>query len=216
VDDADPIPLKLRPRGSAGVATLWHKSWSENILALPDGGDRVQAISVSTTSGPVIIINTYMPASGTLSDATYEGALDEVFEIYQKYSPTTTIIWTGDMNAHPSRKKLTANDRQFIAFCKENDLLVHPLTPNVPTYHHFSNSASSQIDHAVHQSSHSQVIQKVEVNIRAALNTSPHDAIVITTNKSMECLNAQKDQGTSHQPLIALIGTQWIETDMQA
>ena len=43
VDDQDPIPLSVRSKGSAGIATLWHISWSNSMTTLPDRSDKVLA-----------------------------------------------------------------------------------------------------------------------------------------------------------------------------
>ncbi len=60
-DDQDPVPLRVRVTGNAGVATLWHKSLSGAISPLPDGSDRVVAVHVNTLPQQTVIINTYMP-----------------------------------------------------------------------------------------------------------------------------------------------------------
>lgn len=182
IDDRDPVPLRLRPKGNAGVATLWNKKYSKAIAILPDGSDRVLAVRVETNPYPIVIINTYMPASGTLSGITYEEILDEVFEIICKYVSQNIVLWIGDMNASVNRLKPNKNDLLFKCFCKENDLHIIPLVPNIPTYYHFSGSASSQIDHAVIQPSHTSLIKSASVDQRNPLNVGPHDAIsVITT-----------------------------------
>jgi hypothetical protein len=159
-----------------------------------------------------VLINTYMPANGTLSDANYAEVLDEVFEIIQKYSPSATIIWTGDMNAHPSRKKLNPNDRLFTSFCAEYDLLVQPLSPDVPTYHHFSNTATSQIDHVVSLKTQSPAVQEARVQIRCPLNTSPHDAINIVTSKMLRPIDPQKKP---HNPTALPHRTNWQKVDKE-
>ena len=46
VDDADPMPISHRTRGTAGVAVLWPKTLSPYITPLPDGSNRVVVIAV--------------------------------------------------------------------------------------------------------------------------------------------------------------------------
>ena len=186
VDDLDPIPNKLRPRGTAGVAIIWHKSHSHAITPLPDGGDRLQAIHISTSSNEnIVVINTYMPTNGTMADADYNEVLDEVYEVVQKYSPNNKILWIGDINASTKRARPTANDRAFKAFCLENKLLVSPLRPDLPTYHHFHGEVTSQIDLAITVEEQQQFLHEVSIDVRSALNTSPHDAIVAHTDQSL-------------------------------
>ena len=109
MDDLDPVPLKLHPRGSAGVSILWSSEWNNLIKPLPDGSDRVQAVHISTSMDHIILINCYMLASGTLSDATYEGVLDDIYELTQTFS-TSNILWIGDLNASTQCRKPTLND----------------------------------------------------------------------------------------------------------
>ena len=110
-NDRDPKPLRVLPRGNAGVAILWRKDDTKFILELLDGSERVLAVRFLSTSGhPVILVNTYMPANGTLSGDSYRIVLDEIHEIYAKYSGHHTIIWIGDMNASQVRITKNPND----------------------------------------------------------------------------------------------------------
>ena len=213
VDDSDPIPLKLRPRGSAGVAVLWNKKWDDHIKPLPDGGDRLQAVHITTTTDPVVLINTYMPTNGTMADIAYEEVLDEVYEVMQKYSATNKIIWIGDINASTKRPKPTSNDKLFMSFCQENKLKVHPLTPDQPTYHHFSGDASSQIDLVVYMEQQASTLELVSIDIRGAENTSLHDAIIAKTNLYL-CAAAHVEEPRDRNPS-TMPATNWKKVDKE-
>jgi hypothetical protein len=71
VDDQTLTSPMYRPRATAGVAILWPQEISKQVTPLPDGSDRVVAIQVQTDQGPLVVINTYMPANGTHSGVDY-------------------------------------------------------------------------------------------------------------------------------------------------
>jgi hypothetical protein len=180
VDDEEPIPPAVRPRGSAGVAFIWNSSADDRIEPLPDGGNRVALLQVQTQAEPVIIINTYMPTSGSLTGIKYEEILDEVYGIRMKYNGYK-FIWAGDMNACPERAS-TQNDRHFIKFCAENELAESPLTPKTPTFHHFNGYSTSRIDLFITDARDVDLIQEVSVDSRNPLNSSSHDAVSAVLN----------------------------------
>ena len=62
-----------------------------------------------------------MLAEGTHGACIYEGTVDEVNEILEKFGTTHKVIWLGD-NTHG--KKPTSNHNKFKEFCKLNDLVV--------------------------------------------------------------------------------------------
>ena len=111
-DDTSPIPPKVRPKGVAGVAFLWNQDLDDIVTPLSDGSDRVIAIHVQAGRTSTVLINTYMPANGTLSDIAYEEVLDEVQIIFDKYSPSNKIIWMGDMNATVKQYRNNQNDQK--------------------------------------------------------------------------------------------------------
>ena len=78
---------------------MWDRKWDKVIKPLPDGGDRILAVHMDTTTDPLVLINTYMPAAGTLADSEFSEILDEVYEVIQKYSASNTVLWIGDINA---------------------------------------------------------------------------------------------------------------------
>ena len=59
VYDRDPLPLRLRPKGSASVATLWDKSCECTITTLPDDSDRVLVVHINATPVSLVLVNTY-------------------------------------------------------------------------------------------------------------------------------------------------------------
>jgi len=179
-DDDHPLPPLHRPRGTAGVATLWKKEHDQNIHQMPDGSKRVLVIKIKASQQDVTLINTYMPAEGTLDKTTsYEEVLDEVHEIIQN-SQNTKIIWIGDMNASLIRNRKSSNDKAFEHFCTEAYLTPSPLMPSLPTYHHFAHSSTSQIDLLVTPTNQTDLISKMEIDARNPENASSHDAVIAT------------------------------------
>jgi hypothetical protein len=185
VDDSNPISSMHRPRGTAGVATLWPKSISKSITPLVDGSDRVAAIKVHTVQGPLIVINTYMPASGTRSGVDYNSVLDEVLEISRKYGDCK-MLWTGDINASHNRLRPSDNDRKFAAFCLDNKFEISHHTPSVPTYHHFTGNTTSTIDYFIVPNYQMDFTASISVNSRNPANCSAHDAIIATLSLRLQ------------------------------
>ena len=148
------------------------------ITILPDGSPRLQCIKISTSLKPLVLINTYMPSEGSLDQtASYDSLLDEVYSVTELYSPLNTIIWAGDLNASFNRPKKTSNDRKFIEFCHEMKFHQPDSTPQQPTYHHFTGTTSSQIDHFLQLSFQKQIIGNIKIDTRHPLNCSTHDSI---------------------------------------
>lgn len=48
----------------------------------------------------------------------YSGVVDEVEELVIKYSPTSNIIWLGDLNGDLNRSKNYKRDQLLHNFCK--------------------------------------------------------------------------------------------------
>ena len=152
----------------------------KSIQVLPDGSDRLIALRINTANVPILLINTYLPTEGTHTGIKYHDITDEVYEVIQKYQPGHHIIWTGDMNADLERNT-TSNDRALKAFCKENSLLVNPLLPSPPTFHHFNKISHSRIDLVIHPDKQEQLMRKVTTDSHNPINTSCHDAVVMHT-----------------------------------
>ena len=150
-DDVNPTSPKFRCRGTAGTSIMWNDSIDAHIEILPDGSDRLLAATIETSYDPILLINTYMPTNGA-ANSEYAEILDEVSEVLAKYNHHIPI-WTGDINASPTRANST-NDALFIQFSKEHNLCVTPFMPNVPTYYHFNGTSTSTIDLFIEQPRH--------------------------------------------------------------
>ena len=180
-----------------------------------DSSDRLQAIHIATPTDNIVIINTYMPTNGTMADTSYDEVLDEVFEVMEKYSTNNSIIWIGDINAAVKRAKPTSNDKLFIKFCLENKLTVSPLTPDAPTYYHFSGGASSQIDLVITPEEQAPIITAVHVDVRAPANTSPHDAIIASTSHHIVPAQPSTPGKTNTKSFKAATKVKWKKVDKE-
>ncbi len=180
-DDNEPLTETYKPRGKAGVAIIWKKSMSTSVIPLPDGGTRVQAIQTSTADGPITLINTYLPSSGSQnSDDTYEETLDEVHEIYEKYSGSSTVLWAGDLNGSFNRQQPSNNDTKLRDFCKERNLYSKLAETNTATYHHFVGNITSQIDHIVQARNQRDLVESIQVDSDNHHNVGSHDGVIAT------------------------------------
>ena len=117
---------------------MWTKDLDHCIDAIPDGSSRVNAVIVKTSTQNILLINAYMPTSGSLTGDKYDEVLDEIHTLTHKYDDLTPI-WTGDFNADTQRLK-SPNDKCLEAFLNEEHMRKCPILDNLPTYHHFNNS----------------------------------------------------------------------------
>ena len=179
-DDNNPLPPTHRPRGRAGIAIIWKSSIDPAVTILPDGSNRLQVIQIATQTSTLTLVNTYMPTEGSLDQSTsYSAVLDEVYEVTQKYSSNSIVLWGGDINASLNRGKTTRNDQQLRRFLNEVPYAQVPNTPDQPTYHHFCAGSHSQIDHFFYLSCQEIIVDRVCIDERHPLNLSSHDPVVV-------------------------------------
>ena len=65
VDDDDPISPLLKPKGVAGVLTMWNPKIDHMITAIADGSPRCAVIQIGSGVKPTFLINSYLPTEGT-------------------------------------------------------------------------------------------------------------------------------------------------------
>ena len=176
VDDDDPITPLFKPKGNAGVMTIWKEEMNEIVTTLPDGSSRVIVTQVGLGSKPVFIINSYMPTEG--SPTRYAELLDEIFEITEMLQPKGSVVWLGDLNGSFTRPTPSANDKKLSAFCRE--LCIDMSMDSKPTYHHFVGNIKSRIDHILTLPDSKEVVSSIMVEERHPLNMSSHDPVLAT------------------------------------
>ena len=186
-DDDDPVLPTHKPKGQAGVATLWKKEIDRFITILPDGSPRTQVIQISTTETPITLINTYMPTAGCQDKSIdYSSVLDEVYEITHKYLHSSIVIWLGDINASFNRTNPSANDTLLKTFCEEVGFKQIEETPNCPTYHHFVGDVTSQIDHILQLSAQKKLVSKINILKREHTNVSSHNPVCAVLDVTLD------------------------------
>ena len=77
-NDDNPISPLCRQMRKKGIAAIWHDDHEEFISVLPDGSHRMQALQVQQKDGIMVLVNTYMPTSGTHTSNMYEDHTTEV------------------------------------------------------------------------------------------------------------------------------------------
>lgn len=208
IDDDAPIAPLMRPRGNAGVITVWSRDIDHLVTPLTDGSDRLVVSKIGNEEKAVIVINAYMPTDG--SKVSYDEMLDEVFEIIEKYSSRNNeVIWAGDINASFDRKNPSSNDRKFRLFCNEMNLKT--ITPKgQPTYHHFVDGITSCIDHVLHYSGSPNPLSPGSIDARNPLNMSSHDPVLTSIKLESGSLRPQ----SSHATNIARKKPNWKKMDI--
>jgi hypothetical protein len=68
------------PRGQPGVSISWPSEWSSKVKQLPDGNERIIAITIATKIN-ICIINAYLPTHGTTSSEENRECLDVIHNI---------------------------------------------------------------------------------------------------------------------------------------
>lgn len=99
VDDSEPILPIHKPKGYGGTAIFWRESINHAVTPLADGDCQIQCIEVRCQNAPFLVASVYMPArKDTQAEQKFAEMLDQLHEIYQKYSVSHHILLAGDFN----------------------------------------------------------------------------------------------------------------------
>ena len=120
VDEQEPILPIHKPRGRAGVVTIWKDSLDSYIEKHTDGSHRIQVVTINAAP-PICLINVYMPTQNGSHTNVYASTLDEIHVIMDKFS-THIVVLGGDMNGSLSRKNPNKQDILLKSFCDEHEL----------------------------------------------------------------------------------------------
>lgn len=119
-----------------------------------------------------------MPAGNIRSDiARYHSVLDEVHELYEKYSDSCDIIWIGDLNGAFTRQKPHKRDHLLRDFCNEMGFGLSG-DKTTPTFHNSQSGNSFRIDHILQPNNVPHRALNIRVLTREATNMSPHDPVI--------------------------------------
>jgi exonuclease III len=88
------------PRGYGGVAILWKKDIDNMIKPIDLGSERIQCVEIKESCNSNILLTAvYLPAKESKNHlAEYQEAIDQLYELHQKYNETHKIIIGGDIN----------------------------------------------------------------------------------------------------------------------
>ena len=213
VDSGNPISPAGRPKGAAGVMTIWRHEIDNLVTPLPDGSNRLLATQIGDDKQhAIIIINTYMPTDG--SKDSYNSILDEVFEVFEKYGNQAEIVWLGDMNASLERTRPSTNDLKFRKFIKEENL--KSLTPTgQSTYYHFWGNITSTIDHIIVRKNNGPEYQPSWIECRHPINMSSHDPVMTTLRIHWRNLNPAITCNYRGDPETARRKPNWRKVDVE-
>lgn len=123
VDTDNPIlPIQM-PRGYGGAAILWKKEIDHLVTKVPDGGNRIQCIEISTTHKPLLLVSVYMPCKGLKGNVEeFTDCLAQLTEIYEKYTHTHILVIGGDFNEELDSKKGSERKRSLEEFIRDCSL----------------------------------------------------------------------------------------------
>ena len=135
IDDNSIVLPNVKSGATSGVAIIWSDEMDKYVEPVDGGSHRTIALKIQTANNPVLLLNSYMPCTGS-TQGDYNETLDEVFHMISKHSECS-LIWTGDMNADATRMPPSSNDLKFKKICMENELQISPKMLHEPTFHHF-------------------------------------------------------------------------------
>ena len=183
VDDDAPVPPSLHMRGLGGTCILWHSSLNSLIKKLPKTSARINVVELKCPMTLFCLVNVYLPAQGVAENETlFAECLDELHEIFIKYSPTHTIVFGGDFNASLHRGDHLRRDVLVQEFVIEHGLQPDPCYPTRDIFFHLSSDSSSQIDYFLVVPSGMRLQSTVTIPEIHHLNLSNHTNLEIRIN----------------------------------
>jgi len=161
----------LRGRPYGGTAILYNKSLASNITIVDCHVPRMCAIMIDTSSGPILLINVYMPTDLS-DDDSYVEYIDMCTKIIAVFSSSNAVSFTaiGDFNCRPDSRFY----KIFNQFLTEHDLVCvdHTMLNNAFTYISDDGMRSSWIDHII--CSRSLVCNFTDVKVLYGTVSSDH------------------------------------------
>ena len=187
--------------GHGGIATIIGEKLAPFVdSGTTDGNDRILVTTINIESGPLCILNCYLP-SGNTAEALekFKEDMDAIHILIQKYSNTHEILLTGDLNLdHYNRNG--PKEKIFKSAIKEDTLT----DLGVETKFEFSYinphlNHRSRIDHALvkrKMPSYSWSVAEVvnEDNDLCSTNSSYHQPLKFTLKLPTEPSTARKDK----------------------
>ena len=102
---------------------------------LPETSVRINVVELKCSMTPFCLVNVYLPARGVAeNEPLFEECLDELHEIFMKYSPSQTVVFCGDFNASLHRGDQLRRDVLFREFVMEHSLQLDASYPKRDTF----------------------------------------------------------------------------------
>ena len=157
------------------------------IRPISDGSEKVQCIELEGLDRNMIIMSVYLPAVGSKNHPIeYQECIDELYEIYQKYSNSYDIILGGDINEDLNDYKPNNPRKDYLKkFIQELNLQYENRG------HTFTNSKEcecSELDYFIYNIDSQRVIDKKFI-LRIDTNPSDHFPISITIEWNYNKIN---------------------------
>ena len=133
-----------RPYG--GVAIIWKKNLSGEIVEIPTLSNRLCAVRFSSSKSDLLIFSVYMPCNTNSNENEFYDILCDIKSICDSFEDSDVLIG-GDFNCDISRGDLRSE--VFLDFLNANCLLCPTLESKFNIHHTFINSLNqtSLIDH---------------------------------------------------------------------
>ena len=186
MDKRNPIQPTQVPRGYGGVAVLWRKNIDHMIRELPDGNECMQCKELKdSNSKPLLMVSAYLPTRGYKdSQDRFQEAVDQLYEIVQKFHISHSIIIGGDLNVDLS--KADTRDQRFMyieSFIRE---CILQYTSDGNTYINPKREDCSEIDYFLYsESCNTEVSNKTTLRLMDSM-ISDHYPIHISISRQIQ------------------------------
>jgi hypothetical protein len=177
-DTYEPLSGFKLPRGQAGVSISRPSDWSSKVKQLPDGNERIIAITIATKVN-ICIINAYLPTHGTHSSEEYRECLDVIHNIIQKYLESHVIFLCGDLIGTLLQSRMNKYDSLLKELIRELDLTTNIGIGSQSTFFHHAHNSESQIDYIL--TTNKDMIKDYTIIEKGTTNISAHVPVTVTT-----------------------------------
>ena len=193
------------PRGYGGVGILWKRNIDRLVSVVPDGGNRIQCISIRAEK-PILLVSIYMPCKGVSDNhEAFADCLDQLSEILLKYKDTHSILLGGDFNEDLAQGS-AGRSNSLKEFLAEHSLTT---TATDKTFIHTNGTDSSTIDYIFYQNITARDISSI-TRLDLPENNSDHYPIKCVIALSLDRAVRKESKAFNSQRV------NWKKVDMEA
>ena len=100
------------------------EKWNWSPEPIQDGSEKIQAVEIQGKAGDRLhLISVYLPAKGSKNhQIEYHDCVDQLYELYQKYRDSHTIVIGGDMNEDLNNPISNKRNQYLLDFIRETQL----------------------------------------------------------------------------------------------